>query len=148
MKKIWRVIQTIRIYSQDIGVKFSIDRYAMLKRKTKKRETAEGIELQNQGCIRTLVETENHKYLGILEADPIKQADMKKSITVPQKKEKVSGNYTRLQKSHQRDKYLGSSPCKLLGIILKIEKIGSYTDGPQDKEIGDYAQVDTSKKMT
>ena len=37
----------------------------------------EGIELSNQERIRTLGEKETYKYLGILEADTIKQVDMK-----------------------------------------------------------------------
>ena len=37
----------------------------------------EKIELLNQERIRTLGEKENNKYLGIFEADPIKQLDMK-----------------------------------------------------------------------
>ena len=36
------------------------------------RETAKGIELQNQESIRTLEEKENYKNLGILNADTIK----------------------------------------------------------------------------
>ena len=49
----------------------------MLKMKSEERETAEGIELPNQECIGTLGEKEGYKYLGILEAATIKQADMK-----------------------------------------------------------------------
>ena len=37
----------------------------------------EGIELPNQEKIRTYGEKETYKYLGILEADTIKQAEMK-----------------------------------------------------------------------
>ena len=46
----------------------------------KKKETTEGIELQNQERIRTLGEKENYKYLGISEPDTIKQAQMKERI--------------------------------------------------------------------
>ena len=45
-----------------------------------KRQMTEGIELPNQGKIRILGEKENHKCLGILEADTIKQVDMKEKI--------------------------------------------------------------------
>ena len=37
-----------------------------------------GFELPNQDKIRTPGEKETHKYLGILEADTIKQAELKK----------------------------------------------------------------------
>ena len=42
----------------------------------KKREITE-MELTNQERIRTLKEKENNNYLGVLEADIIKQAEMK-----------------------------------------------------------------------
>ena len=48
--------------------------------KNRKREIAEGLELQSQECVRSLGEKENYKYLGILEADTIKQAKMKEKI--------------------------------------------------------------------
>ena len=38
------------------------------------------MELPNQDKIRTLEEKETYKYLGILEADTIKQVDMKEKI--------------------------------------------------------------------
>ena len=37
--------------------------------KSGKRHLTDGIELPNQDKIRTLLENETHKYLGILEAD-------------------------------------------------------------------------------
>ena len=40
----------------------------------------EGIELPNQEKIKMLREKETYKYLGILEADTIKQAKMKEKI--------------------------------------------------------------------
>ena len=42
-----------------------------------KRHLTDGIELPNQDKIRTLAENETYKYLGILEADTIKQVEMK-----------------------------------------------------------------------
>ena len=45
--------------------------------KSGKREIAEWIELANQEKFRTLWEKETYKYLRILEADTIKQGEMK-----------------------------------------------------------------------
>ena len=45
--------------------------------KSGKRHITDGIELPNQDRIRTLEEKETYKYLGILEADTIKQVQMK-----------------------------------------------------------------------
>ena len=48
--------------------------------KSGKRHMAEEIELPNQGKIRMLGEKVTYKYLGILEADTIKQVEMKEKI--------------------------------------------------------------------
>ena len=48
--------------------------------KSGKRHLTDGIELPNQDKIRTLAENETYKYLGILEADTIKQVEMKNKI--------------------------------------------------------------------
>ena len=48
--------------------------------KSGKRHLTDGIEQPNQDKIRTLAENETYKYLGILEADTIKQVEMKNKI--------------------------------------------------------------------
>ena len=74
-KELESLIQTVRIFSDDIGIEFSIEKCAMLIMKRR-----EGKELLNQGKIRTLREKETYKYLGILERDIIKQVEMKEKI--------------------------------------------------------------------
>ena len=76
-KELENLIHTVRIYSQDIGMKFGIEKCAMLVMKSGKRHRTDGMELQNQDKIRTLGENETYKYLGILEADTIRQVQMK-----------------------------------------------------------------------
>ena len=48
--------------------------------KSGKRHMTDGMELPNQDKIRTLGENETYKYLGSLEADTIKQVEMKDKI--------------------------------------------------------------------
>ena len=55
------LIQTVRIYSHDIRIEFSIEKCTMLIMWSEKRP--------NQEKIRTLGEKETYKYLEILEAD-------------------------------------------------------------------------------
>ena len=74
------LIHAVRIYSQDIGIKFGIEKCAMLVMKSGKRHMSDGMELPNHDRIRTLEENETYKYLGILEADIIKQVQMKDMI--------------------------------------------------------------------
>ena len=79
-KELETLIPTIRIYSQDIGMEFGIEKCALLVMKSGKRHQTDGIELPNHDKIRTLAENETYKYLGILEADTIKQVEMKNKI--------------------------------------------------------------------
>ena len=68
-------IQTGRIYSQDIGMEFGIEKCTMRVMKNGKRHMMERVKLPNQDKIRTLSEKETNKYL---EVDTIKQVEMKK----------------------------------------------------------------------
>ena len=55
----------MRIYSQDIGMEFGREKYAMLVMKSGKQHMTLGVELSNQ-VVRTLGEKETHRYLGII----------------------------------------------------------------------------------
>ena len=79
-KELETQIHTVRIYSQDIGMEFGSEKCAMLVMKSGNRHTTDGIELPNQDKIRTLGENDTYKYLWILEADTIKQMQMKDKI--------------------------------------------------------------------
>ena len=72
-KELETLKQTVRIYSQDIRMEFGRGKCAMIVRKSGKRHLTDGMELPNQEKIRTLGEKKTYKYLGILEADTIKQ---------------------------------------------------------------------------
>ena len=52
----------------------------MLIMKSSKRHITDGIKLPNQAKLRTLGENETYKYLGMLEADTIKQVERKYKI--------------------------------------------------------------------
>ena len=61
-------------------MEFGIEKCAMLVMKSGKGHMTDGMELSNHDRIRTLEENETYKYLGILEADTIKQVQMKGMI--------------------------------------------------------------------
>ena len=63
-------------------MEFGIKKCALLVMKSGKRHLTDGIELPNQDKIRSLAENETYKYLGILEADTIKQVEMKNKIQI------------------------------------------------------------------
>ena len=77
LKNNWKLIHAVRIYSQNIGMEFGIEICAMPVMKSGKRHLTDGMELQNQDKIRTLGEKKTYNYLVILEADTIKQEEMK-----------------------------------------------------------------------
>ena len=57
-----------------------MEKSAMLIMKSGKRHMTDRMEQQNQEKIRKYGEKKNYKYLGILEADTIKQVEMKDKI--------------------------------------------------------------------
>ena len=58
-------------------MEFDIEKCAMLEIKSGKWHITEGVELPNQVVVRTLGKKYTDKYLGILEADTIKQWEIK-----------------------------------------------------------------------
>ena len=123
-KELETLIPTVKIYSQDIGMEFGIEKCALLVIRSGKRHITEGVELPNQVVIGTLGEKETYKCLGILEADTMKQQEMKENFfkRVSQKNQKISRDKTLLQEPYQRDKYLGSPLQKILGTILEVDQ--------------------------
>ena len=53
-KELENLIQTVRIYSQYIGMKFGMEKCSMLVMKIGKRHITDGVELPNQVVIKTL----------------------------------------------------------------------------------------------
>ena len=76
-KELEVLIHAFRIYCQDIEMESGIEKAAMLVMKSGKWHSTGGMELPNQVKIRTLGEKETSKYLRSLEADTIKQEEMK-----------------------------------------------------------------------
>ena len=79
-KELETLRHAVRIYNQGIGIEFGIEKCAMLVMKSGKQHISDGMELLNQDKIKTLGEKETYKYLSILEADIIKQEEMKDKI--------------------------------------------------------------------
>ena len=61
-KELETFIHTVRIYSQDIGMEFGIEKFAMFVMKSGKRHMTDEMELPNHDKIRTLEENETYKY--------------------------------------------------------------------------------------
>ena len=74
------LVQTVRTFSEDIGMQFGIDKCALIILKRGKRTVCEGISLPDNLVIKSLKEDGGYKYLGILEADQIMYKEMKDSV--------------------------------------------------------------------
>ena len=141
------LVQAVRIYSQDIGMEFGIEKCTMLIRRSRKRQMTEGIEQPNQEKSGMLEEKETYYYLGILEVDTIKQVGMKEKIKkVSQENKKTTQNQIMSQKSHQRSKHLGCFPCQMLRMILKVNKGRTSTNLPENKKTNNDAWSLTSER--
>ena len=73
------LISTVRIFNDDIGMRFGLQKCASIVLKRGKRVEDEGIYLAEDKIIED-VGIENYKYLGVLEADMIKMELMKEKI--------------------------------------------------------------------
>ena len=71
------LVQTVRVFSEDIGMEFGIEKCAMLVMEKGKIVKSDGIELPDGKVINSLQEGENYEYFGILEADKSLEEKMK-----------------------------------------------------------------------
>ena len=85
------LIQSVRIYSQDIGMEFDIEKCAILVMKSGKRRMTEVIELSNFKKSERSEKKKTYKCLGILGADTIKQVEMKEKISKELSQENEEG---------------------------------------------------------
>ena len=63
------IVQTVRVFSENIGMGFCIEQCAMIVMEKGKIVNSVGIEFPDGKVIKLLQESESYKYLGILEAD-------------------------------------------------------------------------------
>ena len=75
------LVQTVRVFSEDIGMEFGIEKCAMLVMEKGKIVNSVGIELPDGKVIKSLQEGECYKYLGILEADKFLEEKMKLRVS-------------------------------------------------------------------
>ena len=74
------LVQTVRVFSEDIGMEFGIEKCAMLVMEKGKFVKSVGIELPDGKVIKLLEEGEIYKYVGILEAHKFLEEKMKLNV--------------------------------------------------------------------
>ena len=80
------LIQTVRIFSDDVGMVCGLDKSAVLVLKRGKMIQTEGIELPDEKCVRE-VNHDGYKHLGLLQFDFIMNSEMKEKVKSEQLKE-------------------------------------------------------------
>ena len=94
------LIQTVRVISTDIGMKFGLEKCAMLVMKKGKVSKSDGIKLPDDKVIRSIHEENGYKYLGVLQLDRVMCDAMK---------EKVGTEYKRRVKKVLKSKLNGGN---------------------------------------
>ena len=74
------LVQTVRIFSDDIGMEFGIDTCATLVLKRGKLTKFDGISLPDGTVMKVLIEETVYKYLGVIQADQIRYTEMKEKV--------------------------------------------------------------------
>ena len=75
------LVETIRVFSEDIEMEFGIEKCAMLAIEKRKIVKSVGIDLPDGYVIKSLQEGESYKYLGILEGDKFLEEKMKLNVS-------------------------------------------------------------------
>ena len=132
------LVNTVRIFTSDIQMKFGLQKCATLVMKRGKKIEDEGISMPDGQLLQDLGE-ESYKYLGILEADRIKMEDMK---------EKVRKEYYRRIRKVLESKLNGGNVIKAMNTwaVAAVR----YTAGILDWTVNELREMDrkTRKLMT
>ena len=75
------LVQTVHVFSEDIGMEFGIEKCATLVMEKGKIVKSVGIELPDGKVIKSLQEGESYKYFGILGADKFLEEKMKLNVS-------------------------------------------------------------------
>ena len=73
------LVQTVQLFSEDIGMEFGLKKCDVLLMKRRKKVRFDGITLFD-GQIKREIEEEGYKYLGILEVDMMREKEMKNDL--------------------------------------------------------------------
>ena len=103
--------------------------------KSGKRHMTDGMELPNHNRIRTHEEKETYKYLDIVEADTIKQVQMKDTTRKEYLRRTRKLHETKLSSRNLiRNKYLGCAPSQILGTLSHVGPERNLNKGNKEQE--------------
>ena len=133
------LLNTVRIFSQDIAMEFGLDKCATLYIYRGTVQATQGIEMPNSTTIKGLSLEEGYKYLGILQSGEVKHSHVK---------QKTSSEYLRRVRKLLKSKLNGGNTIK--GINSWAVPVIRYTAGIVDWTLAELDELDrkTRKLMT
>ena len=124
------LISTVKIISHDIGMEFGVKNCGIAIMKRGKLVESEDINLGNGESIKA-IDLEGYKYLGILEADKIKENEMK---------EMFSKEYQRRTKLVMRSKLNGRN--KIMAVNIWAVSLMRYGAGILGSNMNELQKLD------
>ena len=110
------LVQTVRIFTGNIKMRFGIQKCATIVMKRGKKEEDDGILLPD-GQIMHDLGNENYKYLRVLKADKVKMNEMKDMVT------KIGSRIkTKWWQYYQSDKHMGGCCPKIFWRDSRLDK--------------------------
>ena len=138
-KEIESLVNTVRIFSDDVHMQFGQDKCAKVTINRGKLASTENIRLPSREEIRELEIEETYKYLGIHQADEVKNNVVK---------EKTQSEYKKRLRMILKSKLSGFN--QITAINIYASPIIAYTAGIVDWNKEELRQIDTMtrKQMT
>ena len=128
------LVRTVESYSRDIGMEFGMDKCAVLVVKDGKQVRSEGVELPS-GEVMKDVDENGYKYLGVLQAENVKNREMK---------DKVRTEYLRRVKLLSKSELYAGNLVK--GINAWAIGVVRYSAGIVDWTKEDLKQMDVKTR--
>ena len=135
-REIDSMINTVRIFSEDIGMKFGLEKCARLIVERGKVKSTDGLQL-NMGTIKDASLEEGYKYLGILQAQENMQAEVKA---------KAKSLYLKRVKQVLKSKLNGAN--KIQAINMYAIPVMSYTGGVIKWTEAELTEMDRKTRKT
>ena len=117
-KSLDSLVQTVRIFSDDTGMEFGIDKCATLVLKGEKITKFDGISFPDGKVINGLIEGADYKYLGIIQTDQIRYTKIKEKMKTEYLRRIRKVLETKLNGVNQRNKYVGNISSEISAAFM------------------------------
>ena len=81
-KSLESLIQTVRVFNNDIGMEFRVEKCAVMSMKKRKMTNSDGIALPNKTTMKGLKEGDSYKYLGVIQTDGTEHHETKEKVKI------------------------------------------------------------------